>query len=257
MAALVLTGCAAVLGETAPSPSAASTGTPSPEPAPSPTEGPTPDATSVRTRGLAVTAGDRTVLHALATAPGAVVTTVPDGDQAVLTIDPGDPTAPVSALLAVPDGATVEVQDDDSVVVRAADSSFLGGAAPPSGAPGAGAGAPRVTVAGDGLIALTGVGPVTVRVGSVALLGTDWGDREGGRSLAVEPSGWARSAGLAGEVAVWAELVAAEPDADTPVMHDQLVCHTVGAPDKPTWNLEPWRPDVGLLEVMLAGCNPT
>jgi hypothetical protein len=40
-------------------------------------------------------------------------------------------------------------------------------------------------------------------------------------------------------------------------MHDQLVCHGIGAPDKATWNLEPWRPDVGLLAVLAAGCNPS
>jgi hypothetical protein len=40
-------------------------------------------------------------------------------------------------------------------------------------------------------------------------------------------------------------------------MRDQLACHALGAPDKATWNLEPWRPDVGLLLIMAAGCNPT
>ncbi len=39
-------------------------------------------------------------------------------------------------------------------------------------------------------------------------------------------------------------------------MHDQLTCHALGAPDKETWNLEPWRPDVGLLAVLAAACNP-
>jgi hypothetical protein len=34
------------------------------------------------------------------------------------------------------------------------------------------------------------------------------------------------------------------------------VCHAVGAPDKSTWNLEPWRPDVGLILTATAQCNP-
>ncbi|WP_415297824.1 DUF2599 domain-containing protein [Cellulosimicrobium sp. SJTW-1] len=97
---------------------------------------------------------------------------------------------------------------------------------------------------------------VVVPLGTRAVRSTGWGEREGGRSLAVDPTAWARAAGQAGRELVWAQIVAAEPEADTPTMHDQLVCHAVGAPDKATWNLEPWRPDVGLLATMSARCNP-
>ncbi|WP_253705761.1 DUF2599 domain-containing protein [Cellulosimicrobium sp. 72-3] len=97
---------------------------------------------------------------------------------------------------------------------------------------------------------------VVVPLGTRAVRSTGWGEREGGRSLAVDPTAWARAAGQAGRELVWAQVVAAEPEADTPTMHDQLVCHAVGAPDKATWNLEPWRPDVGLLATMSARCNP-
>ncbi|CPU68017.1 Protein of uncharacterised function (DUF2599) [Mycobacteroides abscessus] len=64
------------------------------------------------------------------------------------------------------------------------------------------------------------------------------------------------TAGTATAGSAGTQVVAAEPEADTPTMHDQLVCHAVGAPDKATWNLEPWRPDVGLLATMSARCNP-
>ncbi|WP_455604078.1 DUF2599 domain-containing protein [Cellulosimicrobium funkei] len=101
-----------------------------------------------------------------------------------------------------------------------------------------------------------GAWDVVVPLGTRAVRSTDWGEREGGRSLAVDPTAWARGAGQAGRELVWAQVVAAEPEADTPTMHDQLVCHAVGAPDKATWNLEPWRPDVGLLATMSARCNP-
>ncbi|MDQ8041284.1 DUF2599 domain-containing protein [Cellulosimicrobium sp. XJ-DQ-B-000] len=101
-----------------------------------------------------------------------------------------------------------------------------------------------------------GAWEVVVPLGTRAVRSTDWGEREGGRSLAVDPTAWARAAGQAGQELVWAQVVAAEPEADTPTMHDQLVCHAVGTPDKATWNLEPWRPDVGLLATMSARCNP-
>ncbi|WP_244286023.1 DUF2599 domain-containing protein [Cellulosimicrobium cellulans] len=129
-------------------------------------------------------------------------------------------------------------------------------------------GAPR-TLAGDASgtgtaddAGATGAGPaaawdVVVTLGTQAVRSADWGEREGGRSLAVDATAWARAAGRAGQELVWAQVLAAEPEADTPTMHDQLVCHAVGAPDKATWNLEPWRPDVGLLATMAARCNPT
>ncbi|WP_435738316.1 DUF2599 domain-containing protein [Cellulosimicrobium sp. PMB13] len=98
---------------------------------------------------------------------------------------------------------------------------------------------------------------VTTTLGTDALRTTSWGEREGGRSLAVDPTGWARAGGTAAQDVLWAALVAAEPEADTPGMHDQLVCHALGAPDKATWNLEPWRPDVGLVAVVAARCNPS
>lgn len=139
-----------------------------------------------------------------------------------------------------------------------AEVTLVGTAGTASGADGAddAAGAP----AGDADETATtddaGARDVVVPLGTRAVRSTDWGEREGGRSLAVDPTAWARGAGQAGRELVWAQVVAAEPEADTPTMHDQLVCHAVGAPDKTTWNLEPWRPDVGLLATMSARCNP-
>ncbi len=124
-----------------------------------------------------------------------------------------------------------------------------------SGADGA-AGAPAGDAGGTRTTDDAAAWDVVVPLGTRAVRSTDWGEREGGRSLAVDPTAWARGAGQAGQELVWAQVVAAEPEADTPTMHDQLVCHAVGAPDKATWNLEPWRPDVGLLATMSARCNP-
>ena len=58
----------------------------------------------------------------------------------------------------------------------------------------------------------------------------------------------------------WSEIVATAPDADLPGMRDQFFCHwayaRIAEPDKPSWNLEPWRPDVGPQATMSASCNP-
>ena len=83
------------------------------------------------------------------------------------------------------------------------------------------------------------------------------GAHEGGRSLAVDPTPWARLSGMVGEATAWAQLVASEPEAGSRTMRDQFDCHALGATDKATWNLEPWRPDVGFLATAAARCNPT
>lgn len=99
---------------------------------------------------------------------------------------------------------------------------------------------------------------VTLTIAPRALVSATWADNvEGGRSLQVDPTEFGRSGTAAALDAVRAELTAAEPEAATTVMDHQLRCHALGAPDKPTWNLEPWRPDVGYLEYLLARCNPT
>lgn len=87
---------------------------------------------------------------------------------------------------------------------------------------------------------------------------TRWGDaHEGGESLIVTPTRCTRDAGIAVLDATWTELVRLEPRADVGGMRDQLACHLIGAPNKATWNLEPWRPDAGITETVRARCNPT
>lgn len=58
----------------------------------------------------------------------------------------------------------------------------------------------------------------------------------------------------------WTEVLAKSPNADTPGMRAQFICHwqfaELVAPGKPSWNLEPWRPVVDDAEMIAAGCNP-
>ena len=44
--------------------------------------------------------------------------------------------------------------------------------------------------------------------------------------------------------------------AGTPSMSNQLVCHELFASNKPYYDLEPWRPDVGGVQTILDQCNP-
>ena len=98
---------------------------------------------------------------------------------------------------------------------------------------------------------------VDVHLGRAVVSSVEWGDREGGRSLAVTPTAWGRESGLTGREYGWADVVRLEPAADTSVMRNQFLCHVDGARQKDTWNLEPWRPDISFFGYLLARCNPT
>lgn len=265
----LLTACGPAAG---PGPSATSraTGTaPGRDPQVVETPAP-PTAADVRATGTPVTSGGLT-LAARAELETATLTVEPQPDGSVTATAPvwARTTPPaLVATLAAPEGTTFDPQVDGSVVVRDAAGAFVGGlaAATASSEDDARLRAAYEVVAPDlltvtvspGLTGATFDAPGTVRVwfGTAVLESATWGEREGGRSLAVDPTPWARSGGLAGQDGTWAAVVAQEPEADSTGMRDQFLCHAVGAPDKETWNLEPWRPDVGSLATLAARCNP-
>ncbi|OBG26830.1 hypothetical protein A5672_06135 [Mycobacterium alsense] len=92
---------------------------------------------------------------------------------------------------------------------------------------------------------------------------TQWARWQGLPSLRVFPTPSGRTAarqpGTAADEA-WAEVLALAPDADTPGMRAQFVCHwqfaELAQPGKASWNLEPWRPVVDDAEMVATGCNP-
>ncbi|EYT62768.1 hypothetical protein H483_0110045 [Dietzia sp. UCD-THP] len=88
-----------------------------------------------------------------------------------------------------------------------------------------------------------------------------WADSDFGVTLKVAPTPAGRQAwGPLDADAAWQEVVTIAPDGDTPGMREQFDCHWTWArilePDKPTWNLEPWRPVVAAEQMLAEGCNP-
>lgn len=93
-----------------------------------------------------------------------------------------------------------------------------------------------------------------------------WVDRGGSPTLRVFPShagrdvagDFAKSAAQTAEA--WRQVLALAPDADTPGMRAQFLCHwnfaEFAEPGKTSWDLEPWRPAVDDSQMLLAGCNP-
>lgn len=88
-----------------------------------------------------------------------------------------------------------------------------------------------------------------------------WVDTPAGRSLQVFPTASGRRAQGDGDAAqAWREVLADDPSAGSPGMQAQFDCHwtfaRLVAPDKPSWNLEPWRPVVDAQQMIAARCNP-
>jgi hypothetical protein len=88
-----------------------------------------------------------------------------------------------------------------------------------------------------------------------------WGDLS---SLRVYPTAAGREAAShvddPGGAEAWSEVLADSPDADTPGMRAQFMCHwafaEIAQPGKTSWNLEPWRPVVDDQKMVDTRCNP-
>lgn len=84
-----------------------------------------------------------------------------------------------------------------------------------------------------------------------------WVSREDTRALRITPSRVLREeTDPAAYEEAWRRVVRAVPEADTPGMREQFVCHATFASSKQGWYLEPARPAVGYWDTVRAGCNP-
>ncbi|MCM6772363.1 DUF2599 domain-containing protein [Nocardia sp. CDC159] len=112
------------------------------------------------------------------------------------------------------------------------------------------------------VVATTPAIPTTDPFADSALIDhTDWTADADGRRLRVYPTAAGRADTFPAALnRAWAEVLTAAPDADTPGMYDQFRCHWEWArlvkPNKPSWNLEPWRTAVGYDATVQAMCNP-
>lgn len=85
----------------------------------------------------------------------------------------------------------------------------------------------------------------------------EWVSGARGKSLHITPTEQGRTATSPdAEVKAWVEVLQREPKAAGISMQRQFSCHWRFARDKPTWNLETWRPVVSMKAVIDAQCNP-
>lgn len=88
-----------------------------------------------------------------------------------------------------------------------------------------------------------------------------WVTVPSGRSLQIYPTANGRVAtGNGAGAEAWREVLRKAPDAASAGMRAQFDCHWAFArlaePNKPSWNLEPWRPVVSGQQMYDARCNP-
>lgn len=189
------------------------------------------------------------------TAAGGTLTVTPDADgsarlhihlPATTSSPDASPPPAVAATVTLPEGMALDLMPDRSFLMLGSDGAPVAGVTPTRAA--------RPTM-DDGTLTIAAADGAELWLSDTAVIDLDWGIREGGRSLAVTPSAWGRSGSMAASALVWA-AVSADPEADTSSMRAQLDCHILGAPNKATWNLEPWRPDVDALTMLSSRCNP-
>lgn len=121
--------------------------------------------------------------------------------------------------------------------------------------------APTTTTTAPASTTVAGMPTVDPYAGMPLIDHTTWTEAADGPRLLVYPTQAGRLEAFPDtDERAWQEVLAQSPDADTPGMRDQFVCHWVWArmvqPNKESWNLEPWRPAVGYQATVQASCNP-
>lgn len=139
--------------------------------------------------------------------------------------------------------------------------SGCGSPDPQTPPPGTTATTATTTIAGTSTAARTPVPAIDPYAGLPLIDHIEWTHNADGSRLTVHPTEAGRATTFPGaDQRAWAEIRAADATADTPGMWEQFRCHwdwaRLVAPDKPTWNLEPWRPPVGYDATVEAACNP-
>jgi uncharacterized protein DUF2599 len=124
-----------------------------------------------------------------------------------------------------------------------------------------------LTLAASAIVALLGAAPASASSYPPPFVDhVVWAQWNQLPSLRVYPTASGRAAarelGSAGPDAdeAWSEVLARAPEADSPGMREQFLCHwefaEVAQPGKASWNLEPWRPVVDATTMAGSGCNP-
>lgn len=175
------------------------------------------------------------------------------------------------------DELTNGAQSSDPFVIVDQDNKLIGGFAEPWAKDAKGAEVPTsYEVRGNSLVQKVDHKQENVQYPVVAdpYFGKDliksaaWTESEDGWTLEVTPTNWARkfAGGYLPGAAGWDELLEKYRDDGRGItinldgLRDQYICHqqvvAIVEPEKPTWNIDEWRPDVSYLQTVNERCNP-
>ncbi|MBB6174849.1 hypothetical protein HNR23_004909 [Nocardiopsis mwathae] len=199
-------------------------------------------------------------------------TTVPavkeDGSVAVNTVIDGA-HAPLryDYELDVPEGSSLELTSDGSVVVLDAQGEFVGGVAPPWAKDAQGTPVPtHYELDGTELVQVVEhrsedvVYPVVADpyLGIKLISKVQTVNEKKGKRYKVTPTLYGRTMPVLAHRPAFQEVQDIAKIKFRQNLYDQFRCHPLSgiAIVKGTWNLESWRPNVGLAKTMAKKCNP-
>lgn len=178
--------------------------------------------------------------------------------------------------LTLPAGAQLKVQPDGSVIALAPSEtgmSYFAGVKAPYAYDAAGRAVPTEFRVSGSTLTQTIFPPVDAAypivsdpwLGKNLIQEANWVRHTEGWTLQVTPTAWQRFwNGYWPGAAGWDELYAryrwSGLTTNLEGMRDQYICHvqivSVRAPERPTWNLDEWRPNVGYTQTINSYCNP-
>ena len=175
--------------------------------------------------------------------------------------------------LELPEGAKLEKTENGEITIFTKEGAFIGGILAPWAIDALGVAVPTsYQIEGDQLIQIVDhlngsfQYPIIADpwLGNKLIISAAWKNLASGASLRVSPTAFARSMAVTPAsynvgVAGWTELSKRYPiPYNKNSMKNQYICHQIApaAALKSTWNLDEWRPDVGLLETVNKLCNP-
>ncbi|GIG41719.1 DUF2599 domain-containing protein [Cellulomonas phragmiteti] len=214
----------------------------------------------------ALVADDGTVVFEGAASVDAAVQVMEDGSVRMQTVL-HDASAPreFSYDLSLPEGSTARLLDGGSVLVTDEAGAFVAGVAAPWAADATGrALATHYRLEGSTLVQVVDVDddavyPVVADpwLGIALIKSVVKTSSTQGTIYKVTPTAYGRVATELALWATWTESVSkGVPNRQN--LQEQLICHPMSyvARVKSTWNLDTWRPTVGLAKTIAASCNP-
>lgn len=212
-----------------------------------------------------------------------VVAEAPDGNSVRLNTVLESAEAPntLTYHLDLPDNAVLTLNEDGSIAALDGDTWLAGVAAPwakdangndlPTHYELVGNGSFSQVIETNDTTAYPVVADPWLGISLVKKTAWTYNSKSKGYTLQVYPSTWGRSAGgtvptsvayVAMRLAFWNEVKAKTSGSreETPSMRDQMYCHIdvvrLRAPNKTSWNLDTWRPNVSYAKMLAEQCNP-